>query len=1083
MFNNDKPCGEDLFGSKSHERIADSLCKTIKNNSQVNMIGLEGDWGSGKSNIIEILKNKLAEEAYIFVYDAWGHQEDLHRRAFLEELTRKLIQNNLVSDEWESKVDNLLARTRKNVTRTIPQFNLYLIFLALAFGLNMWTSKFDLSTLKILLPETLETYIKTFIDQFDVYRDLIAWLALEMIRNIPILISALIITIRIILKGQEVGIKKAFKVEMGKIAHFYNKEESSKEVYESISSKEPSVHEFKEWMGKLDKALKKPVIIVYDNMDRLQVDKVSGVWSSVHTFFSEVEYERIYTIIPFDRTQIQKALGDYQNSNICKNEWIIDGDNYINKTMKVIYRVPPPVLSDWKGFFKLKAKELFQELDENKIITMRNIYDTNSISITPREIILFLNDIYVLYDQWEGCIEVEYIALFVLKKKLLLKNPVKQILSGEYLASSKHLFGDDTDRYMAALIYNVNPKDADQVLLGREIELTMRTADDERLLYMMNKYSSFNYVLEQYFNSLERVGNEVDTLWKAMTNYDFKKSELQHLELVVFRKFMRQEIKNIDCPEGLLGIISLNPNKVNLILEHVFDSFSKVEHVKGKQYSECLNLIEDILIDAKLNEKFNIRDFCVEIELSNDEYFNFINEKQCDPDDYKIAIDSKKIASEIENLLEQQKYNDRKIVLLQNLKKDNKIFQHLQNKLRDISKNKVIKEVYALRFIFDNEITSHKPNLDTLARMITNNDKLTLSLIILSLCQGDKISYISGSYINRVMNYLNNKNADFVKDTKRYVDMFVNLQELINLTVTSSYQLINSLIVLGMKNDEYQDILIKDTLKQYDVIKSRLDYGEENILNFLSNKSEMEIKEINEHNIIDIFDNVDFIKSCLKYKNNLTTHIVSVYVSYFKQVDKKSFTNIITNNHRGLADIYSKLIQEHIIVNVSRNIAVAIQEHLISLLDNLQKVDRKYLDCISTTINIISKEEMVTCFKNIRDKFINKVNIENFMPDFFFSLLSKEEEILSERADESVRRIINPLIKSGLCEDIFIGNGNSIANVINNANESRYEFLNYLEERLLLNPKYRTLKEIIIDDRVQDEVASTIENDRGSIQE
>ena len=57
------------------------------------IIGIEGIWGSGKSNVVKMLERELSDDYYFFEYDAWGHQEDLQRRSILELLTSKLIDD------------------------------------------------------------------------------------------------------------------------------------------------------------------------------------------------------------------------------------------------------------------------------------------------------------------------------------------------------------------------------------------------------------------------------------------------------------------------------------------------------------------------------------------------------------------------------------------------------------------------------------------------------------------------------------------------------------------------------------------------------------------------------------------------------------------------------------------------------------------------------------------------------------------------------------------------------------------------------------------------------------------------------
>lgn len=114
-FINNTPCGVDLFEGKSQQKIANNICNIIKTEESCNIIGIDGGWGSGKSNLVKQVENILPKENYhFFVYDAWGHQEDLQRRSFLEELTENLTQESLVKEVWKSKLNQLLAKAKKN---------------------------------------------------------------------------------------------------------------------------------------------------------------------------------------------------------------------------------------------------------------------------------------------------------------------------------------------------------------------------------------------------------------------------------------------------------------------------------------------------------------------------------------------------------------------------------------------------------------------------------------------------------------------------------------------------------------------------------------------------------------------------------------------------------------------------------------------------------------------------------------------------------------------------------------------------------------------------------------------------------
>src|SRR4051812_25816048 len=97
-FIKDSPCGEDLFESGSQKRTAVAIAEHIRNNtSSHKLIGLDGDWGAGKSNVISIVNKELGKSHHLFIYDAWSHQVDLQRRSFLEELTDDLQKNEIIN--------------------------------------------------------------------------------------------------------------------------------------------------------------------------------------------------------------------------------------------------------------------------------------------------------------------------------------------------------------------------------------------------------------------------------------------------------------------------------------------------------------------------------------------------------------------------------------------------------------------------------------------------------------------------------------------------------------------------------------------------------------------------------------------------------------------------------------------------------------------------------------------------------------------------------------------------------------------------------------------------------------------------
>lgn len=315
-----KPTGNDLYESNAHSNLAESISELI-NNGKEKILGLEGEWGSGKSNVIEIIRNKLGDNYYIYIYDAWGHQEDLQRRSFLEEMTSELCNKNILKKEnlgkWNEEIENLLSRRSREITKTLPKLNDTYLYIFLVCVLNLITNKFTTQGMKAFIPSGIENYI---IRNFP---DFIKVLLIFTSKNMPIFLYLVYLFNKYY---KNLGFQKKYlKEELSKMLYIYKDKQTETTVATITSTKEPSVKEFKDWMSNVDIDLRKKLIIVFDNMDRLPPHKIKDLWSSIHTFFAENEYERIWTIIPFDRGHIRKAFGgENEIEKLVSDDFIIE---------------------------------------------------------------------------------------------------------------------------------------------------------------------------------------------------------------------------------------------------------------------------------------------------------------------------------------------------------------------------------------------------------------------------------------------------------------------------------------------------------------------------------------------------------------------------------------------------------------------------------------------------------------------------------------------------------------------------------------------------------------------------------------
>ena len=217
------PLGVDLFEGKSQEQIAESVSQLIRTNRTENrLIGLDGSWGSGKSNLIMIIEPKLKYTHHVFYYDAWGHQEDLQRRAFLEELTADLCDNKIINPNiWSQKLKDLLSRKKETQTKTIPR---------LSYGVIL-----------TLLIAVFTPIAKTIADGINDQKSKI------LITSLPVIIGVAVWIIASVKAWRILGPKDIYSL--------YNEKSLVKETHVTISEKEPSVREFQSWMKDLSEAL------------------------------------------------------------------------------------------------------------------------------------------------------------------------------------------------------------------------------------------------------------------------------------------------------------------------------------------------------------------------------------------------------------------------------------------------------------------------------------------------------------------------------------------------------------------------------------------------------------------------------------------------------------------------------------------------------------------------------------------------------------------------------------------------------------------------------------------------------------
>ena len=497
------PCNDDWFEGQSHKRIASKIADIILDETNHGIIGIDGGWGSGKSNLVGMTQKVIKERTknnkdikYEFVtFDAWAHHTDYLRRSLLEEFVNELtIEKNLLSSKWNDSLDMVLARVKEVDMKQTVKLNEFVI---------------GSGVLAVLTP-----LIALLFDKPAFYY--------VMGSVYFLLIAGTVIRIVLSLKrfGQKVNVANFWTdirnlyVDAANIltrqgySEVNNKNKQTK-TREIITEKEPTARQFRNWMSQIDQELKSKkthVVFVIDNMDRLPIAKVKETWATIHAFFAECQYEFIHTIIPFDRSHIINA---FKEENI-KNEKIKEneddeirkivlksyGNDFINKTFYVVYRVSPPILSDWRDYYELIWKMAFGDDIYKNHDELVLVFEKLSSDFTPRSIIAFVNECATLYTVLEEEIPSEYLGIYILGKEQINENPDKQLLTPDFLQGLTEKYSKDEElpQYLSAIHYQIKKDKALDVVYLPKVEKAVDDGD-VKFIELMNNDRVLNSLL------------------------------------------------------------------------------------------------------------------------------------------------------------------------------------------------------------------------------------------------------------------------------------------------------------------------------------------------------------------------------------------------------------------------------------------------------------------------------------------------------------------------------------------------------------------------------------------------------------
>lgn len=1015
------PNGIDLFGTGSQEKTAKSISEHITNDTgDFKLIGLDGDWGSGKSNAISIVEKQLDKSFHFFIYDTWAHQEDLQRRSFLEELTDNLQEHSVVNQEkWKTELNNLLAKKKVTTTKTIPTLS-WAIITSLAVTLFTPIVK----AISESLPSTAAPYWKV------------------LITAAPLIVALIIWVIYSFKDKENWNLTQLFKI--------YEKEDREKVVDETISENEPSLREFRSWIDKLNEASSKKIVIVFDNMDRLPSEKIKVIWTLLHTFFSSKVFSKIWIIVPFDRKHIRDAFG---NEN--EDKEFEKTNHFINKTFSVIFNISPALSTDWKIVFEHKYTEAFGNTEKEEYNIIRRLFDLYTTSITPRKIISFINEMVSLKMVWGGDIKLRYISVFVLNRQKIVAEPVAQILNKEFLNKSLNLFaGDDSvSDNIAALLYNVPLDKAVQISLQREIELAIRQRriDD---LKGFAKNADFVSILEQ----IPAEDIEIDAASFCLNEIEFSSEEydIEPLQLIwdrVISQQLKQDIPNLIFSETMkILLLKCRLKNRKKLIAYLFNQFNKISEFTGSQYFIVLEELEKFVQDNKMDIEclplIEQKEVASEIFV---DYLEFAKEKYSR---YKVVCNNglldKHFADKVPDNLE-------KTSILKYLKNDYK-FTSLKHYIEQTIRNNKI-TVTNIVNVFD---TYKLISSDTLLQVKLNDVEIS-SLFSGSEKNSNEYYELSAMRIARGESFINPETFDdtilassesaFIEEILRRIENYNNYGNLLLSSVTWPKPVLKALLKRGTEDKSFgKSMSIIAVLPKFNQIISSTEIPEEMMLNKLSQWNKYLFEKLTTDNLQKVFPQTSFYSGALKVDNDLTKTAFEVAIKYIKEETIENWRLAFEDEKSYLFELLSILLASNKISEFPDNAFSAYKEAL-KLIANSEidayDLNKEVSDKWTYLFNKSDKIHLQSTIKDIRDSFLKNVEMTKIKFIFFEPIL-RELGVLIEESGDVVRKILKPMCEFEECLNAILVNRKFYAPIIDSAGNDAFDLIDLLREKVEL---------------------------------
>ncbi len=410
----------------------------------------------------------------------------------------------------------------------------------------------------------------------------------------------------------------------------------------------------------------KQIVLIIDNLDRINADDSLKIWSTIQTFLQyknpnnkpNLISKNLWVIVPYDECGLGKLWNNenYKSEKKIKKETqesSIPIDNTINndgeeyhskegnlqtrsffdKCFQLRFEIPFPVQTSWEIFAKQQIQEAFNGSNTNQTDLILNILKNTRDSLadipSPREIKTYINQIGVQQMLSDESITIDCIAYYVYLKYLiqLSQEDIKQNLLLKEIPFKQHklLLNQDSKAQIAGIIFGVKPSTGAQLLLEAPILDALNSGSDDTLfklfkIHQNGFWSIYNYIITKYFN--DKYGsNKINLLkaskaicedtWKEVEearNFDKLKQEIKK------SSYNYPTLNNYDFYKSLFLLFDKDENDFKNLWENMLKSFQININSELFNPEEAVTIYNNLCIDFPKQSRSK-----VEIKITNED--------------------------------------------------------------------------------------------------------------------------------------------------------------------------------------------------------------------------------------------------------------------------------------------------------------------------------------------------------------------------------------------------------------------------------------------------------------------------------